>query len=66
MAPCRPVIVPCHSLTKRSKGRMQKSRPTMAIVRDALVIFVVVAAGLYVLSHPEKTDAFLNWMLGRH
>jgi hypothetical protein len=35
-------------------------------VRDAVVILAIVAGGMYVLSHPEKVDAFLTWMLGRH
>jgi hypothetical protein len=35
-------------------------------VRDAMVILVIAIGGMYVLSHPEKVDAFLNWMIGRH
>ena len=35
-------------------------------VRDAVAIVAIVAGGIYVLSHPEKVDAFLNWTLGRH
>jgi hypothetical protein len=35
-------------------------------IRDALVILGIVAVGMYVLSYPDKFDAVLNWMLGRH
>jgi hypothetical protein len=35
-------------------------------VRDAVVILAIVAGGMYVLSHPEKVEAFLNLMLRRH
>jgi hypothetical protein len=35
-------------------------------VRDAMVILAIVIGGTYVLSHPEKVDEFLNWVLGRH
>jgi hypothetical protein len=34
-------------------------------VRDAVVILAIAIGGMYVLSHPEKVDAFLNWMIGR-
>jgi hypothetical protein len=34
--------------------------------RDASVILVIVAAGLYILSHPDDVDAFLNWLLRRN
>ena len=37
------------------------AREIVGYARDALIIFVVVAAGMCVLSHPEKIDdAFLN------
>jgi hypothetical protein len=45
---------------------MYKSREIIGYARDALVILIIVAAGMYVLNHPEKIDAFLNWMLRRH
>ena len=33
--------------------------------RDAAIIFIIVAGGIYVLSHPEWIDALLNWILRR-
>jgi hypothetical protein len=45
---------------------MAKPREIIARLRDTLVILVIAAAGMYVLSHPDKIDAFLNWILGRH
>lgn len=46
---------------------MRKSREIIGYVRDALVILIIVAAGMYVLNYPEKVvDAFLIWMLRRH
>jgi hypothetical protein len=33
--------------------------------RDALVILVITVGGMYLLDHPEKFDALLNWMLHR-
>jgi hypothetical protein len=33
--------------------------------RDALVILVITLGGMYLLDHPEKFDALLNWMLHR-
>jgi hypothetical protein len=41
---------------------MRKSRDA----RDALVILVIVAAGMYIQHHPEKIDGFLNWVLRRN
>jgi hypothetical protein len=35
-------------------------------VRDALLSLVIVALSMYFLENPDKFDAFLNWMLGRH
>jgi hypothetical protein len=35
-------------------------------VRDILVIAFIVGADLYVLNHPEKIDAFLDWILRRN
>jgi hypothetical protein len=34
-------------------------------LRDAAIILLITVAGIYVLEHPEKFDAFLNWMSGR-
>ena len=45
---------------------MRKSRQVIGYARDALVIFAIVAAGMYVLDHPEKVDAFLDWVLRRN
>jgi hypothetical protein len=45
---------------------MRESREVIGYARDALIIFIIVAAGMYVLDHPEKVDAFLNWVLRRH
>jgi hypothetical protein len=33
-------------------------------VRDAVVILAIVVGGMYILSHPEKVDAFLNLGIG--
>jgi hypothetical protein len=35
-------------------------------VRDALLILAIAALGTYFLENPDKFDAALNWMLGRH
>lgn len=43
-----------------------KAREIIGYARDAVIILIIVAGGMYVLHHPEKIDAFLNWMLGRH
>jgi hypothetical protein len=45
---------------------MRNAREVIGYARDALVIFVIVTAGIYVLEHPEKIDAFLNWVLRRN
>ena len=37
----------------------------ISYLRDAMVILAIVIGGMYVLSHPEKVDEFLNWVLGR-
>ena len=42
-----------------------ENRKAIGYVLDAIVICVVTIGGLYVLSHPEKIDAFLNWMIDR-
>jgi hypothetical protein len=33
---------------------MRKSRKVIGYARDALVIFIIAAAEMYVLDHPEK------------
>ena len=35
-------------------------------IRDALVILGIIGVGMYFLSYPDKFDAVLNWLLGRH
>ena len=45
---------------------MPKAREIIGAARDALLIFVIVLAGMYVLDHPEKVDTFLDWILRRH
>ena len=37
----------------------------LGYVRDAAVILGIAIAGMYVLSHPDQIDGFLNWVLGR-
>lgn len=64
-APCRELKSPLSERIKHIRA-MRKSREIIGYVRDALVILIIVAAGMYVLNYPEKVDAFLNWMLRRH
>jgi hypothetical protein len=45
---------------------MRKSREVIGYARDGLIILVIVAAGMYILDHPEKIDAFLSWVLRRN
>ena len=47
-------------------GLTPKTWRVISYVRDAVVILAIVVGGMYILSHPEKVDAFLNWVLGRH
>jgi hypothetical protein len=47
-------------------GLTPKTWRVIGYVRDAVVILAIVVGGMYILSHPEKVDAFLNWALGRH
>jgi hypothetical protein len=42
------------------------TRQTIAYVRDGLLILVLALGGMYVLMHPEKFDAFMNWSIGHH
>jgi hypothetical protein len=46
-------------------GLTPKTWRVIGYVRDAVVILAIVVGGMYILSHPEKVDAFLNWVLGR-
>jgi hypothetical protein len=43
-----------------------ETRRTIGYVRDALIVLVIAVGGMYVLDHPEKFDAFLNWAIGHH
>jgi len=47
-------------------GLTPKTWRVIGYVRDAVVILAIVVGGMYILSHPEKVYAFLNWVLGRH
>jgi hypothetical protein len=47
-------------------GLTPKTWQVIGYVRDAVVILAIVVGGMYDLSHPEKIDAFLSWILGRH
>jgi hypothetical protein len=33
-------------------------------VRDVLIIFVIMFGATYFYEHPEKFDAFMNWLIG--
>ena len=43
-----------------------ENRRVIGYARDTLAILGIAIGGMYVLSNPEKLDAFLNWMIGRH
>lgn len=43
----------------------RENRRVIGYARDAVVILVIAVGGMYVLSNPEKLDAFLNWVIGR-
>jgi hypothetical protein len=49
-----------------SQGMTRETWRIVGYVRDAAIILFIVAGGIYVLEHPEKFDAFLNWMIRRH
>ena len=38
---------------------MRRTRDVIGYARDALVILIIVAAGMYVLIHPDNVDVFL-------
>ena len=46
-------------------GLTHKTWRVIGCMRDAVVILAIVVGGMYILSHPEKVDAF-NWVFGRH
>jgi hypothetical protein len=46
-------------------GLTSETWQAIGYARDALVILVITFGGLYLLDHPEKFDALLNWMLHR-
>jgi hypothetical protein len=46
--------------------QVRRARGVIGYARDILLIILIVAAGMYVLAHPEKVDALLNWMLRRN
>jgi hypothetical protein len=33
-------------------------------LRDVLIILIIALGALYVSEHPEKFDAFMNWLIG--
>jgi hypothetical protein len=47
-------------------GLKPEAYEIIGYIRDALIILGIVAAGMYFLSYPDKFDATLNWLLGRH
>jgi hypothetical protein len=49
-----------------SQGMTRETWLIVGHVRDAAIILFIVVGGIYVLEHPEKFDAFLNWMIRRH
>ena len=56
-------VVPAGRITL---GLKPDTYELIGYIRDALVILGIVAVGMYFLSYPDKFDAVLNWMLGRH
>jgi hypothetical protein len=47
-------------------GLKPETYEIIGYIRDALIIFGIVAVGMYFLSYPDSFDAVLNFMLGRH
>lgn len=43
-----------------------ETRSPVAYFRDGVLILALALGGMYVLAHPEKFDAFLNWTIGKH
>jgi len=43
-----------------------ENRRVIGYALDAMAILLITIGGLYILSHPEKIDALLDWMIGRH
>lgn len=58
-----PAAVPAGRITL---GLKPDTYGIIGYIRDALVILGIVAVGMYFLSYPDKFDAALNWLLGRH
>jgi len=54
------------SAPRATLGLKPDTYETIGYIRDALIIVGIVAAGMYFLSYPDKFDAVLNFMLGRH
>jgi hypothetical protein len=52
--------------TTETPSTRPDTRQTIAYVRDGLLILVLALGGMYVLMHPEKFDAFMNWSIGHH
>jgi hypothetical protein len=49
-----------------SLGLQPETYKNIGYIRDALLSLAVIAAGMYLLENPDKFDAVLDWMLGRH
>jgi hypothetical protein len=47
-------------------GLKPEAYEIIGYIRDALIILGIVAVGMYFLSYPDKFDAVLNCLLGRH
>lgn len=45
---------------------MQRTLKVARYTLDALAILVPLAVMLYFFAYPDRFDAFLNWMIGRH
>jgi hypothetical protein len=43
-----------------------ETRQTIGYVRDGILILALALGAMYVLAHPEKFDAFMNWTIGQH
>jgi hypothetical protein len=54
------------SIRRMKLSLTPENRRVIGYARDTLVILGIAIGGMYVLSKPEKLDAFLNWMIGRH
>jgi hypothetical protein len=52
--------------TAETSGTKSDKRQTIAYIRDGVLILGLALGGMYVLAHPEKFDAFMNWTIGHH